>query len=206
MGRVLVNCGWVTPSQLTDALHSQVASKRLLGEELVAAGHASQDQINKGLMLQRMLMACTLSATLGWAFFEPQAHAAQAGANMAVSAFVVANAKLNSHYQVHQLTVSAADVAQGYVDAPAASRFSVTTNSRTGYAVDFHPLSSWFDSVHIEGLSQPGHVGAEGGTLVQRKQLPGNWSHELHYRFMLRSGLEPGHFHWPLQLTVRALP
>jgi hypothetical protein len=118
---------------------------------------------------------------------------------------VIANAKLNSNYQAAQLKISAADAARGYVEVLAASRFSVATNSRFGYIMDFHAVSDLFESVHVWGLGQSGHIGAEGGTIVQRVPLPPNGTHELSYRFNLRPDVVPGNYPWPLQLSVRVL-
>ena len=48
-----------------------------------------------------------------------------ASKSIAVSAFVTANAVVQVEYQAQQLVVTAADVARGYCDAPAASRLRV---------------------------------------------------------------------------------
>jgi hypothetical protein len=143
---------------------------------------------------------------LGLAPLAPSVNAAQSTAALAVSVAVIANAKLNTHYQATQLKISAADVARGYVEAPAASRFSVVTNSRAGYAVDFHPVSDLFNSVHVGGLAQAGDIPADGGTIVQRGPLAPDGNYELSYRFNLRPDVVPGNYPWPLQMSVRALP
>lgn len=205
LGNVLVANGQITRSQLEDALLRQVTSGRRLGEELITAGHASKNQVDEGLFLQRKLIAYALAVTMGLAPLGPSAEAAQKSAALAVSVTVIANAKLRTHYQAAQLKISAADVARGYVEAPTASRFSVATNSRSGYLMDFHPVSDLFESVHVGGLAQAGHIGAEGGTIVQRGPLSPNGTHELSYRFNLRPDVVPGNYPWPLQLSVRAL-
>lgn len=208
LGNVLVANGQISRSQLEDALLRQVSSGRRLGEELITAGHASQEQVDDGLFLQRKLITYALAVTMGLVplvTLVPSAEAAQKSAALAVSVTVIANAKLNTAFQAAQLNISAADVARGYVDVPAASRFSVATNSRSGYLLHFHPLSELFESARVDGLTQAGHIGAEGGTIVQRSPHPLNGAHELNYRFMLRPDVAPGNYPWPLQLSVRAL-
>jgi hypothetical protein len=79
---------------------------------------------------------------------------------------------------------------------PAASRFSVASNSRSGYRIEFHPLGDFFESVSVAGLGNTVRLGADGGTIVQRGPQPPNLTHELSFRFMLRPGTLPGHYSW----------
>lgn len=208
LGDILVASGHITRAQLESALHGQAASGRRLGEELIAAGHASTDQIEGGLLLQRRLISWALAVTVAitpLATLATRAEAAQARAAMPVSVSVVASARLQSSHQATQLSISAADVARGHVEIPAASRFSVASNSHSGYRIEFHPLGDFFESVHVAGLGNVVRLGAEGGTIVQRGPLPSNLTHELGFRFSLRPGTLPGVYPWPLQLSVRAL-
>lgn len=193
-------------AQVAAGTQRALANRRFLGVALPAAEQPWRTQRGPGLLGQRAIMVCALTATAGPMAWMPAAQAAQAGAKLAVSVSVVANARLHSHHQADQLIISAADVSRGYVESPAASRFSVTTNSPAGYWVVFHPQIDLFESVHINGLAHAGQVGAEGGALVHRSAQPANGTHELSYRFVLKSGTEPGRFPWPLQLSVRALP
>lgn len=129
LGNLLVASGQITRSQLENALLRQATSGRRLGEELITAGHANNHQVDKGLVLQRKLIAFALAVTMGLAPLAPSAEAAQRSAALAVSATVIANAKLTTHYQAAQLMISVADVTRGYVEVPIASRFSVACNS-----------------------------------------------------------------------------
>ena len=206
LGNILVAASTITPAQLEGALLRQVESGRLLGEELISTGHASKRQIEVGLLLQSKLIACALAVLAGLAPLSSAAEAAQKNTAMPVSVTVIANARIQSSYQATQLKISEADVARGYIEIPVASRFSVTTNSRSGYILEFHPVLSLFDSVQIDGL--PGsavQLGAEGGNVVQRGPLPQNLTHELSFRFTLRQDALPGNYPWPLLLSVRAL-
>jgi hypothetical protein len=208
LGSILVAKGQITRAQLDSALLRQASSGLRLGEELIEAGHVSKRQVEGGLALQKRLIAYALTITVGIAplgMVAPSAEAAQKSAVLAVSAMVIANAKLQTSHQATSLNISAADVTRGYVEAPAASRFSVATNSRFGYRIEFHPLGDFFESVHVEGMGNVVRLGAEGGTIVQRGPLSQNLTHELNFRFNLRPGTLPGSYPWPLQLSVRAL-
>ena len=135
----------------------------------------------------------------------PTAAAAQAGASMQVSARVIAGARMQIDNQPTQLTIAAADVAKAYVTVPATARLSVTSNSRSGYRIDFHSQGDFFESVDVAGFGNIVHLGADGGSIVQRGPLPPQLSHELGFRFTLRPGTLPGVYPWPLRLSVQAL-
>jgi hypothetical protein len=117
---------------------------------------------------------------------------------MGVSVTAVANARLRSEFQQSALDISPADVARGYVDSAAATRFSVVTNSRAGYVLDLRPVTRIFESVRIGGLGTPVALGA-------RAPLPADRIHELSYRFILRAEAGAGSYPWPLQRAVRPL-
>ncbi len=205
LGNILVANGQITRPQLEDTLRRQLGTGRRLGEELITAGHASKGQIESGLLLQRKLIAYVLAVTMGLAPLVPPAEASQKSLAMPVSVTVIANAKMQTNYQAAQLEITDADVARGYVEVSSASRFSVSTNSRSGYIMEFHPVGNIFESVQVGGLGHVVQLGADGGAIVQRGLLPPNLTHELSFRFNLRSDTLPGSHPWPLLLSVRAL-
>jgi hypothetical protein len=160
------------------------------------------------LLLQRNLAVYALAVAVGLAplaTLPRVAEAAQANATMPVSVTVTANAKMRSSYQATQLNITEADVARGYVNIPAASLFSISTNSRSGFLLEFHPVGNIFESVEVSGLGNPLQLGADGGTIVQRGLPAPNLTHELSFQFTLSQDIKPGSYPWPLQLSVRAL-
>lgn len=204
LGNLLVATGQITNQQLCAALKRQKTHGERLGDALVACGYATPKQVEHGLSLQQRLVANALIAAIALAALPmPPAEAGQANASLQVSAIVIANARVQTDYQATQLTITESDVAQGYIDVPAASRFSVLTNSRSGYLTEFLPIGDVFQAVQIRGMGHTTQLGADGGTVIQRGAL--NMIHELSYRFILRSGLQPGNYPWPLALSVRAL-
>lgn len=207
LGNILVASDQITRAQLERALLRQTATGRRLGEELMTTGDASKRQVENGLRLQKKLLACALAVVVGLVptAAVQTAAAAQASAAMPVSATVIAGARKQIDYQATQLKITAADVAHGYVEALSASRFSVTSNSRSGYRIDFHSMGDFFKSVEVAGLGNVVRLSAEGGSIVQRGPLPPTLSHELGFRFELRPGTLPGLYPWPLQLSVQAL-
>jgi hypothetical protein len=208
LGNILVASGKITRDQLDSALLSQRASGLRLGEELIDAGHASRRQVEGGLLLQKKFIAYALVLASGLAPLSPimpSAEAAQSSAALSVSVMVVASVKLQTTYQAKQIEISAADVARGQVEVPAALRYSVVTNKGAGYLMQFHPVGNVFESVHVEGLGIDVQLGADGGAIVQRAPQVSNQTHELNFRFTLDPNTKVGIYPWPLILTVRAL-
>lgn len=209
LGNILVANRQISRTQLEAALTRQVESGRRLGEELVIAGHASTSQVKTGLSLQRKLVAFALALATGLAPLPgllPGAEAGQSAGTLAVSVRVIAEAKLQTSHQASRLDVSAADVARGYVEVAAASRFSVSTDSLFGYTLEFHSVGHVFDAVQVVGLGRAVRMGADGGTVFVRGPLTSSASHELNYRFSLSPDTLPGAYAWPLLLSVHALP
>ena len=206
LGNILIANGHITRPQLEQALRQQVKTGLRIGEELISAGHANAGQVEGGLLLQRKLVACALAVTVGLApIVMTSAEAAQTSAAMGVSVTVIAHVRMQTAFQATHLKISKEDVAHGYVSVPAASLFSVVSNSRSGYLLEFNPVGDLFDSVQIGGLGNQIQMGADGGTIVQRGPLPANPTHELSFRFALRADVLPGTYPWPLQLSVHSL-
>jgi len=160
------------------------------------------------LRLQDRLVSAALAAAISLATGCPtQAKAAGSMAQtITVTARVAPWVKLNLEYQQMQLTVTPDDVARGYVEVPAASRFTVTTNNRAGYTLSFQPNASIFRSVAINGMGVSVEFGAGGGTVIQSGAEIGvaRTLLELGYRFYLAEGVQAGSYFWPLSVSVSA--
>jgi hypothetical protein len=208
LGNILVTSGQLTRSQLRDALNRQVLSGRRIGEELIAAGTITSSQVETGLRLQRKLIIAALVVAVGLGPKTVNASTSegvQSSSAMPVSVTVIANAKIRNEYQVTQLEVTESDVSRGYVDIQDASRFSVSTNSRVGYLLEFHPVSHLFESVEVSGLGSPVQLGADGGAIVQRGPASPSLKHVLGFRFFLSPDTVAGNYPWPLLLSIHTL-
>jgi hypothetical protein len=143
-----------------------------------------------------------LSAT---ALMSSSACAGSLGAQIPVSATVIANAVAKFDYQAIQIQVEPADVSRGYVDVLGATRFSVRTNSRNGYLMVFYPLLDIFESIQVTDANISTNIGREGGAVVHRDSLPAESIQSLSYRFYLSATVQAGTYPFPLQMQVRAL-
>jgi hypothetical protein len=136
----------------------------------------------------------------------PAQAAGSISQTITVTARVAPWVKLNLEHQKMQLTVTPDDVAGGYVEVPAASRFTVTTNNRAGYTLNFQPYAVIFRSVAVHGPGVSVEFGAGGGTVIQSGAEAGimRTQLELGYRFYLAESVQAGSYSWPLSLSVSA--
>lgn len=116
------------------------------------------------------------------------------GVRITVSATVLKRATLDVHGQPDSLVLTAADVARGYVDAPASLSIEVGSNSPEGARVDFHPRSEIVRAVDAVALHLPA---AQRGFSVQ-VLAP-------RYRVLLAPAVQPGVYPWPVRISVTPL-
>lgn len=204
LGEILVAQGKITPEQLAIALERQKTSGRRLGEELVKAGFVQRSVVSRALRVQRRIVFGALT-TLAATGIVPHVQAATVRSQIAVTAFVPAQAIAQVVEQPSEITITDTDIARGYVDIPAASQLRVTSNNPAGYVVDFFSRLPIFTSVRVSSSGGSADFGPDGGAIIQRgnhgRDLPLN----LSYRFTLTAQLAPGTYAWPLALNVRPL-
>jgi hypothetical protein len=206
LGNLLVATRQITLQQLVDALKWQADHGGQLGAALVARGHATERQVTHGLSLQRKLIVVALIAAMSLvsASAVQNAYAGPQTTKLTVMAKIATFFRMQVDYQVAALTITARDIERGYVEAPAASNFSVITNTQDGFVIDFRPRSDVFRSVLVTGLQSPIEIGAQGGIAAQNVPHGRTTFHQLGYRFVLRPDLQPGSYLWPLEISVRA--
>jgi hypothetical protein len=208
LGEILVASGKITFAQLDAALAQQATTGRQLGEELIAAGHIKRQDVERGLQIQKKLMAAIFASVLavGSVSHSSPVDAGQARSAFAVTTEVRPSVRMQSEYQASEIDISARDVARGYVDVPVGSRFTVEVTKNASYEIDFYPRVDLFDTVEIDGLGTPLQIGADGGTFVATSLESRTTSASLGYRFILNEHARPGHYPWPLALQVRPSP
>jgi hypothetical protein len=103
-------------------------------------------------------------------------------------------------HQAQDLIVTAADVARGYVDMPAASRFEIS--SKRPCIFEFRPLANVLRSFRVTLPEGSAQFGAEGGTMLTKPRGTGVANVDVGYRFELAPNTTPGTYTWPVSLTV----
>jgi len=115
LGEILVAQGQITPEQLAAALKSQRSSGRRLGEELIQAGYVKRSVVSRALRIQRRITFAAMCSTLAVSTIAPAVQAAQQRGQIAVSAFVPAQAVGEVVQQPAQITITDAEIGRAHV-------------------------------------------------------------------------------------------
>jgi hypothetical protein len=136
---------------------------------------------------------------------SPDTDAAQVG-QLVVSAYVPPRVVSQVEQQQGALTITAADVARGYVEVPMGSRLRVTSNDPAGFVIDVFPRLPIFTAVAVRVSTRDGsaRLGPDGGGIVEHRHRGRNVPLELSYRFELPDNVQPGTYAWPLAISVRS--
>ncbi len=130
--------------------------------------------------------------------------AASAHSTLTVSAIVLPVTRVQQNIP-KVLSISATDVARGYIDVTEPVGLHIVSNSNDGFAVDVLPTNNLFSHVVMRGLGNDVALGMDGGMIVQRWQHAQTMSINLQFKFALQPNVQPGDYAFPLHMNVRAL-
>lgn len=136
---------------------------------------------------------------------------AMAGANEArlqVSATVMKHASLKILAQPASVVVTAADIAQGYLDVPGRAQVAVQNNSLEGYLLMFESQGEFLRQIIVKGLGSDVQLDVGAGGSVTRHAAGRGMSKEvleLGFRFVLSAAARQGVYAWPMRLSVTPL-
>lgn len=134
----------------------------------------------------------------------PLTATAAGEAKLTVTATVLKRASLKVLAQPAAVVVTAADVARGYVDAPAPAQVAIQSNSLGGYAIEFASEGDFMRQILVKGLSNEVQLSPAGGMVAQSSATPGQTKTTLAlgFRFLLADSTVPGTYAWPLRLAA----
>jgi hypothetical protein len=157
----------------------------------------SKSSHNRGLSTARFALIVAAGVTA--------AGARDVHSDIAVSVTVraVANVEINS--MPSGLQISPADLRRGFVDVVQPTQLTVRSNSPKGFTLEILTVAPVLSSMIVAGLDGDLALGADGGTIVQRWQIPRPASLSLKFRFALAPGLTAGNYPWPIRVAVRPL-
>jgi hypothetical protein len=129
---------------------------------------------------------------------------AQAQAQVKVSVSILKRASLQVLAQPSSVTVTAADLARGYVDVPAASQVAVRSNAPAGYLLEFASQGDFMRQILVRGLDTDVQLSPAGGMVSQRGASKGvtKTTLALGFRFLLSESAQEGTYAWPMRLAV----
>jgi hypothetical protein len=123
---------------------------------------------------------------------------------MQVSVTVIARAVLTVASEPAAITVTEADIAQGYVDVAVPIVVQVRTNSRAGYMLQANKQSAGFGIVEFT-FGDAIMTIADGESWISRPYVPGGDVVAMHARVHLGAGMQAGSYPLPVALSARPL-
>lgn len=211
LGEILVATGQITREQLELALARQRETRKRIGEILVEAGAIHPHQVELGLKIQKKIATAALLAVLAMAGTagaqEVSGPAASSSAEVTVTSRILAHVTLRVVRRTRELVITDSDVAQGYVDVPAAFLLEVRNNDPRGYLLVFDVFDGslpLFENIQIRGLGPEVQIGLGEGWVPQ-PFMRGVQSIELSYRFILHKDARPGTYAWPVSVSAQSV-
>jgi hypothetical protein len=153
-------------------------------------------------MNARNRIAAILLATLAIGTLPVRADSLSA--NMNVSVQVIARAIVTVDSQPSAVTITADDIARGYVDVPAPIVVRVRTNSRQGYLLQVENQSETFSSIELSTTTIAMNVGTHE-TWIQRPYVAGGDVLPMRARLHLASAATIGSFSLPIAFSASPL-
>lgn len=153
--------------------------------------------MNARRRIETILLAVVLFGTL-------PALAESSSANMQVSVRVIARAIVSIDSQPSAVTITADDIARGYVDVPAPIVVRVRTNSRQGYMLQVEKLSDTFSSIELATTDVAMNVGAHE-SWIQRPYIAGGDLMPMRARLHLSPLATPGSIALPIAFNASPL-
>jgi hypothetical protein len=202
LGRMLVEAGVIDEATLEDAIQRQRASGKRLGEALVESGAITPDVLSGFLARQKRLRAIAFAAAaLGVS--SPPAALAETH-RIDVQAVVLRHASISAFRTPQQITVTAADIARGYVALAQPVEIEIRTNNPAGVMLGFNLNSTQVRAVHFDGQDLQLSVATGAAVVLVPKAGVGLRSQTLHLRTRLdlAPGAQPGVIAWPVALLI----
>lgn len=133
-----------------------------------------------------------------------ESDAKTASSNLQINATVPVTLQYKILHQVRLLKISKKEAERGHVKVEDGTILRAETNSRSGYRIVIQSqLVDFFQSVTILIEGQQ-FVLSPGGTIEIPRPYESHHSEvdRLSYRFQLATGASPGHYPWPLVISV----
>lgn len=135
------------------------------------------------------------------------AAADSSAVGLTLSATVRKHASLQVLAQPASVTLTAADIARGYLDVPQPAQLAVTSNTAQGFMLIFTNQGAFVRQVRVTGLGRDVQIGAGGGVATHAATGRGRntVNLELGYRFELAAVAQQGVYAWPMLVSVQPL-
>jgi len=132
------------------------------------------------------------------------ALAGSEGAQLLLTATVLKHASLKVLAQPASVVVTAADIAQGYVDVPSHVQVAIQSNSQDGYMLMFASEGDFMRQTLVRGLGNDVQLDMAGGGVARGPEGRGigKATLDIGFRFVLSESAHQGVYAWPMRLSV----
>jgi hypothetical protein len=204
LGQMLVESGDISEQSLREAIVRQEITGKRLGETLLESGAISKSALGAGLARQRRLIAAAMAAISFVMAGGMPADVAAATAKLQVSARVLTHVSFRAVKTPAQVSITPADVAQGYVDLEQPIEMEVRTNSSAGILIGITLNSPAFEGAVVSGPSGTMRITSGAPTLVLARHGQGmrTESVSLRLRIELARDAAPGVIAMPVTLFL----
>jgi hypothetical protein len=148
--------------------------------------------------------ASALALALGCLLANASAQAADhARATLMVTATVQRHTSMRMALPA-TLTITAGDLARGYIELPAPVEVSVQSNVQDGYTLLFERAGTQVRAARIQGIGGPVVIGSGSALAARPATGQGMWRDvlQLRFRFELDAAATVGEHPWPVQVSM----
>jgi hypothetical protein len=203
LGSMLVDSGDISAEALQKAIALQKTNGKMLGETLLELRAITRPALGAGLTRQRRLIAAAMAAISLIAGGLPETASA-ATTKLQVSARILTHISFRTMKTPDQVSITAEDVAHGYVDLAAPIEIEVQTNSPNEIMVGISLNSAAFTGAIVSGPAGTARVtpGTPSIAIPSHGQGMRTESLSLRMRIELAANTSPGVFVMPVSLLV----
>lgn len=173
-------------------------------------GETTLNTLTKALakaVTRTMRRALAAAVLLGLSAVSFNALADANSTSLTLTATVRKHASLQVLAQPASVTVTAADIARGYLDVPNPAQLAVKSNTAQGFMLLFTNQGDFVRQIRVKGLGSDVQLGADGGVVTHAATGLGmnTTKLDLGYRFELSASAQQGVYAWPMQVSVQPL-
>jgi len=203
LGELLVDSGVVDEATIEAALLQSKRTGCKLGEALVASGAITSDVLQRVLDRQRRLVAVAFSG-MALSAALPAPVAAADTASVRIVASVLSRSSVESQDLPSEVTISAQDIARGYVDIADPVEIGTRSNRPGGVMLAFTANSPHIASIDI--MQSAGTSGTGSGMIFIAQKESGlrKQTVRLKLRLKLAPEASPGRISFPVAVSLVA--
>lgn len=209
IGNILLSTGIITDKQLNNAIKAQKTYRdKPLGEILLNLGYISENDLEKGLILQKKLLTAfitfffALTPLVNVEVLEAKDVKDLTNSKVTVTAYVKSYYKLNVINHQSFINISESDIENGFIEIHAGTKLEIKTNSSAGIAFYLEKVSNGFFEQSFVNVGDKDILLSDGSNLIFLKNPRKSFVTVVDYKFKLRKDIRPGQYQFPFLIDL----